>query len=179
MAKAESRRPRIVAIDGGAAAGKSTLAQWLETVYDCNVFHMDDFFLQPRQRTAERLGEAGGNVDYERVKEEIIEPLIKGGGRGSALRYTPYDCKTQTMREGISVEIKPLNIIEGVYSLHPIFGDIYDLRIFLQIDKDEQKRRLLRRGAGLYDRFVNEWLPMEEKYFKEFGIMEKCDIISD
>ena len=41
----------IIAIDGNCTAGKTTLAAVLEKEYDCNVFHMDDFFLRPEQRT--------------------------------------------------------------------------------------------------------------------------------
>ncbi len=29
----------------------------------------------------------------------------------------------------------------------------------------------------MYERFINEWIPMEEKYFKELKIKEKCDLI--
>ena len=44
----------IVAIDGKCTSGKTTLASKLAEIYDCNVFHMDDFFLRPEQRTPER-----------------------------------------------------------------------------------------------------------------------------
>ena len=37
----------IVAIDGKCTSGKTTLASKLAEIYDCNVFHMDDFFLRP------------------------------------------------------------------------------------------------------------------------------------
>ena len=33
----------IVAIDGKCTSGKTTLASQLAEIYDCNVFHMDDF----------------------------------------------------------------------------------------------------------------------------------------
>ena len=59
----------IVAIDGKCTSGKTTLASQLAEIYDCNVFHMDDFFLRPEQRTPERFAEVGGNVDYERFHE--------------------------------------------------------------------------------------------------------------
>ena len=67
----------VIAIDGNCTAGKTTLAAVLEKEYDCNVFHMDDFFLRPQQRTAERYAEPGGNVDYERFQEEVLIPLKK------------------------------------------------------------------------------------------------------
>ena len=47
----------IVAIDGKCTSGKTTLAAKLAEIYDCNVFHMDDFFLRPEQRTPERFAE--------------------------------------------------------------------------------------------------------------------------
>ena len=37
----------IVAIDGNCTSGKTTLANQLAANYDCNIFHMDDFFLRP------------------------------------------------------------------------------------------------------------------------------------
>lgn len=47
------------AIEGRAAAGKTSLSRLLKSVYDANVFHMDDFFLRPRQRTSARLRTSG------------------------------------------------------------------------------------------------------------------------
>ena len=51
----------IVAIDGNCTSGKTTLANQLAANYDCNVFHMDDFFLPVDMRTEERLTTPGGN----------------------------------------------------------------------------------------------------------------------
>ena len=56
----------VLAIEGGSASGKTTLGNILYEIYGCTVFHMDDFFLQPHQRTPERYNEIGGNVDRER-----------------------------------------------------------------------------------------------------------------
>ena len=65
----------LVAIDGRCGGGKTTLGEYLRKHFECNVFHMDDFYLQPHQRTEERLREAGGNVDYERFSTEVLAPL--------------------------------------------------------------------------------------------------------
>ena len=108
----------IVAIDGKCTSGKTTLASKLEQIYDCNVFHMDDFFLRPEQRTRSRFAEVGGNVDYERFQEEVPLPLRSG----RSFSYRPFDCKTFTLSAPIIVTPKRLNIIEGTYSTIPILA---------------------------------------------------------
>ena len=163
----------VIAIDGPCAAGKSTLGAWLAKEFDCNVFHMDDFFLQPHQRTPKRLAEPGGNVDYERFRQEILEPLKEG----NAFAYRPYDCSTQSLSEIVPVEPKKLNIVEGTYSHHPFFGESYDLRVFLPVSAETQERRVRERPAFLHNRFFDEWIPMENAYFAAFSIREQCDLL--
>ena len=162
----------IVAIDGKCTAGKTTLAGKLAALYDCNLFHMDDFFLRPAQRTPERFAEVGGNVDYERFMEEVLTPLKAG----KAFSYRPFDCGTFTLAEPVSVVPKKLNIIEGTYSNHPYFGDPYDLKIVLTIDDQTQRERILQRPAFLHKRFFEEWIPMENRYFDTLGILGKSDL---
>jgi uridine kinase len=163
----------VISIDGFSGAGKSTLAAALKEKYNCNVVPMDHFFLRPFQRFPERLAEPGGNIDYERFNEEVIEPLR----RGKPFAYRPYDCQTQQLSEPVAVLENPLTVIEGVYSLHPRFNGVCDLSVFLFTGEEEQRRRLKKRGAGLYRRFIGEWLPMERLYFDTFNIAESCDMV--
>ena len=151
----------VVAIDGKCTSGKTTLAAQLAEIYDCNVFHMDDFFLRPEQRTPERFAEVGGNVDYERFQEEVLLPLKTE----KAFSYYPFDCRTFALAEAVDVSPKKLNIIEGTYSHHPYFGDPYDLKILLTVSDETQKERILARPAFLHKRFFEEWIPMENHYF--------------
>ena len=151
----------IVAIDGKCTSGKTTLASKLAELYDCNVFHMDDFFLRPEQRTPERFAEVGGNVDYERFLEEVLLPLKSS----KTFSYRPFDCSTFTLSAPVIVTPKRLNIIEGTYSQHPYFRNPYDLKILLTIDEETQHRRILDRPEFLHKRFFEEWIPMENRYF--------------
>ena len=151
----------IVAIDGKCTSGKTTLAAKLAEIYDCNVFHMDDFFLRPEQRTQERLSEIGGNVDYERFHEEVLMPLRAG----VSFAYRPFDCGTFSLAASVCIVPKKLNIIEGTYSHHPYFGNPYDLKILLTVDEETQRKRILQRPAFLHNRFFEEWIPMENRYF--------------
>ena len=151
----------LVAIDGKCTSGKTTLASKLAELYDCNVFHVDDFFLRPEQRTRSRFAEVGGNVDYERFQEEVLLPLRSG----RSFSYRPFDCSTFTLSDPVIVTPKRLNIIEGTYSHHPYFGNPYDLKILLTIDEETQRRRILDRPVFLHNRFFEEWIPMENRYF--------------
>lgn len=165
-----------VAIDGNSGAGKSTLAAALGAIYDSNIFHMDDFFLTPELKTPERLKEPGGNVDYLRFREEILEKIRLNVG----FTYRSYDCKRMAMGEGLWVNPKRINIIEGVYSLHPTLINNYNLRIFLSIDPKRQSRRILERnGPFMHKRFIKEWIPLENEYFTKLSIKDRCHLIYD
>ena len=163
----------IVAIDGKCTSGKTTLASKLAEIYNCNVFHMDDFFLRAEQRTPERFAEVGGNVDYERFQEEVLLPLKSG----KAFSYRPFDCSTFTLAAPVAVTPKKLNIVEGTYSHHPYFGNPYDLKILLTVDEETQRQRILKRPAFLHKRFFDEWIPMENHYFEVFRIPNQSEII--
>lgn len=160
-----------IAIEGNSASGKSTLANLIQHIYDCNVIHMDDFFLQAHQRTPERLQEIGGNLDYERFMQQIIENT-------GALSYQKYDCQTAVLGEMIALPQKKLTVIEGVYCMREPFCKAYDLKIFLSLDFTTQSDRILKRnGPFMAKRFETEWLPLENRYFSEMNIAQKCDLI--
>ena len=161
-----------IAIDGSCTSGKSTLAALLAREMDCNLFHMDDFFLRPEQRTSERLAQPGGNVDYERFYDEVLLPLKAG----TPFSYRPYDCSTGSLKEPVAVTPKRINIIEGSYSCHPYFKAPYDLRVFLKISPAVRGMRIGQRPAFLHKRFLEEWIPMEQRYFEAYSIEAQADL---
>ena len=163
----------LLAIDGPCTAGKTTLAGILQKRYGCPVLHMDEFFLQPSQRTPERLSQPGGNVDYARFYEEVLLPLQAG----TPFSYRPYNCQTQTLAEPSAVSPAPLTVIEGTYALHPYFRQPYDLTVFLTIDPETQAQRIRLRPQWKQERFFREWIPMEQTYFAYFSIQNNCDLV--
>lgn len=85
--------PLLVALDGRCAAGKTTIAAQMARQYGWGVVHLDDFFLQPIQRTPQRMAEPGGNLNRERLIAEVLEPL-RAGQQGS---YRLFDCRTMAL----------------------------------------------------------------------------------
>lgn len=170
----------IAVIDGMSASGKSTLGFYLKELFDCNLFHMDDFFLQDYQRTEERLREIGGNVDYERFREEVLLPLLNR----NRVQYRPFSCKTGQIGEGAEIPFRRLNIVEGSYSMHPYFETVYNskavcmLKVFTEISEELQAERIRKRnGELMLERFVSEWIPKENAYFKKLAIKEQGEMV--
>lgn len=169
---AEKRRV-IVALEGGSASGKSTLADLLASLYDCSIFHMDDFFLRPEQRTKARLTEPGGNVDRERFQAEVLAPLAAG----ETVRYRRYDCKTQTVQPPVEIPPKALNIVEGAYSMHPELAPAYDLSAFMPISRQLQHIRLGQRNTPeMQAMFFTLWIPLELRYFEVTDAANRCTL---
>lgn len=164
----------LLAIDGMSASGKTSLSQLLDNIYDCNIFHMDDFFLPPELKTKERMLEVGGNVDYERFNNEVISGL----NSENQFTYKKYNCQTDSLSEKIHVTPKKLNIIEGAYSMHNTLIENYDLKVYLSIDPKTQSERILNRnGKAMHNKFMELWIPLENEYFRKYDIKKLSDIV--
>lgn len=166
----------LIAVDGRCAAGKTTFAVQMQKDLGCNVIHMDDFFLRPEQRTEERLRQPGGNIDWERFREEVLIPFR----RGVPFSYRPYDCHMQDFREPVRIMPDRLTVVEGSYSCHPKLWSNYDLHIFLSVSPNEQLRRIQARNEPDQARvFQQKWIPLEERYFQAFQIAQRCELCFD
>lgn len=166
-------KAKVIAIDGRAAGGKSTLAEQFSQVTGAGVIHMDDFFLPPALRTEERLSTPGGNVHYERFASDVL-PLIASG---EAFAYTKFDCSIMDMNGQRHVPAGEIRLVEGSYCCHPALGEYMDLRVFSDVTPREQLRRVQGRSdASLAQRYVDTWIPLEEKYFKAYAIRDRADL---
>lgn len=169
----KTKSPLLVAIDGRCASGKTTLSAELQKRLGCQVVHMDDFFLQPFQRTEQRLSRAGENLDHERLLSEVLLPVR----RGESAQYRPFRCHVGTFDAPVSVSPDGVVLFEGSYSCHPSLEKFYDLKIFLTVSPDEQLRRLEIRNPERLDAFKTRWIPLEEKYFSHYNVESFCDIV--
>lgn len=185
--------PCIIAIDGRAASGKTTMADQLSQILGADVIHMDDFFLPPELRTAERLQNPGGNVHYERFIEEVLSHLKSA----DAFSYHRFDCHIMNyngarqiracigshpciFRTESATVTCPIRIVEGSYSHHPALGDYSDIRVFSHVEPDKQMTRILHRnGPQMAQMFEQRWIPMEETYIQTYDIDTASQIVID
>lgn len=168
------KTPVLIAVDGRCSAGKTTLAEYLRETAHWSVIHIDEFFLRPEQRTKERLGTPGGNIDYERFLEEVLIPLKNGS---TEIAFSAFDCRTMRLTVPHYVKVGRFCIIEGSYSCHPALRDYYDLRVFLTVNSEEQMLRILHRnGKEKAALFAEKWIPLEEMYFSACETESICEL---
>ncbi len=137
---------------------------------------MDDFFLPFDRKTKERLETPGGNVDHERFLEEVLIPLSEN----KEFSFDKYSCQTGEREKSDLITSKNLNFIEGVYSQHKNLESYYNLKIFLDVKRENQLERILKRSNEfMLNKFKNEWIPLEDLYFNECKVRENADLLFD
>ena len=161
----------VIAIDGMAGAGKSTFAKKLSAIADSRIISTDDFHLPQNMRTEKRYRIPGGNIDHERMKIEVIDHVRE------IITYGVYDCGSDVINDTKELPAKPLTIIEGTYSMHPDFGQYYDLSFFLECNPKDQIKRLAKRDLSKLNDFKTKWIPMETLYFTKTKVRDKADCI--
>lgn len=171
----ERAAPVIVAIDGQCGSGKTGLAALMGQVFDCNVFHMDDFYLPLDARDPNWTHIPGGNMDFARFLQDVLAPAA----RGEAVRYRPFDCRAGQLGQPVTAPPRPLTVVEGSYAHHPSLAARYDYKIFLTCDPKEQAERLKRREGAGFQAFQARWIPMEEQYFASCGIERRSTMTLD
>lgn len=166
------RKKRVViAIDGPSGSGKSTLGKQLSTKYNCPLIRIDDYFLPSNMKTKERLETPGGNFHIERLINEVFDNIDTG-----LIISTKFDCTIQKLLKPTKIKAEGMIIIEGVYSMHPLLVKYYTLKLFINVSKEEQIRRIrTRNGEEMLNKWINEWIPLENKYFNHFSIEKKAD----
>ena len=112
-------------------------------------------------------------MHYERFNDEVA----CGIKSGKEFVYGVYTCRTGMLTDSAPVFPKNPIVVEGSYSLNPKINLLYDFKIFVEADYETRLHRILERnGAESLEVFRNKWIPLEDRYFKEYGIKEKCDV---
>lgn len=171
----QGNTPVLLAIDGRCGSGKSTLAAWLGQQLDCRVLHMDDFYLPPAKRRPDWTEHPGANMDFARLREEVLAPLLAG----QPARYQPYVCRLGALQDGEILPPRPLTILEGSYALHPELQTPFACKVFLTCAPDCQRRRLQQREGDHFAAFESRWIPLEEGYLAACHPEQRCDFLLD
>ena len=163
----------VISIDGPCGGGKTTLANEIEKSLGYNILHMDDFYLPFQKRDKNWMNMIAGHMDFDRIIDTVLEPYKNK----QKTNYISYDCHSDKYMQEIPIDLDKFLVIEGSYTAHPNLLKYVDLKIFVDIDSDEQVKRLTKRNPDVVDKFLAMWVPFENNYFKELNIKENSDLV--
>ncbi len=167
----------FVGIDGCGGAGKTTLAFGLQILDpSIQIAHMDQFDLPFNQRMelSPQKKPIGADSDWKRLASEVLIPLREG--RAADFEVYSWDLDKMHGRK----IIKPFGIVivEGVYAIRDELKDFYDLTIWLDVPKEVRLERGLKRdGEDKRERWLFDWIPMEDRYVEVQKPHLRADII--
>lgn len=95
-------------------------------------------------------------------------------------RYQRYDWTADRLAEWRSVEVGGIVIVEGVYALGTELRDAYDFTIWVDCPKEVRLARgLARDGLDARSRWLDAWIPAEERYVAAQRPADFADLVVD
>lgn len=159
---------RLVAIDGGAGAGKTTLAYRLAQVLGAPVIQLDDFI---------SFGDLEGW--WPRFESQVLEPLFLGEAAQFQIRDWVNDTQGDGLADWKEVPWSPVVIIEGVGASRQAVADRLTFTIWIEVDAAERLRRGLERDRDqeIIVEIWQRWQVMEAEFFARDKPQERADVV--
>lgn len=181
-----------IGINGVDTSGKTTFAnrysKFLSSINVKNiVVHLDDFHNTShlRRQGKDEIDAYYNNAfNYTMLIEEILLPLKENGYVKKDIACLNLDTDKYDKTIHISIDSDTTLILEGVLLFRPPILEYLDKKIFIDIDFDEVMRRAVIRdvpkyGESFLEKYVNKYIPIQKRYFKEFSPLEIANIIVD
>lgn len=154
---------RLLCIDGPSGAGKTTLAAAVARLApEARVVHMDALY--------------DGWDGLPRVDQQLATLLtpLAGGRPGT---YRRYDWHAGHYAETVTVDPRPLLVLEGVGSWSPAYASLVTLVVWVDAPVTQRLTRAVARdGVELEDR-LRTWAREEEAHFARTGAWERADVV--
>ncbi len=127
----------LVAIDGRAASGKTTLANELgKESPHIRILHADE--LQRPQAEGEWDNWTPRECATNFVKEEALRHVLSKLITGRQAVYEPFDWTVHKLRRPMTLSPEGIIVIEGAYTLRKSIRNHFDVKVW--VDCDEQVR---------------------------------------
>lgn len=149
---------RIIAIDGPAGAGKTTLANRVAGSFPENpvsIIHMDDLY-------------AGWDDALTPTLTRTLEQNIaKPASQGKAIEYRKFDWLAKSFGDFVKLPLPSLLILEGVGSGQKEIRKYLDQLIWIDIESEIGLNRVLQRDGEYLEIEMRIWQMRESEHFKQ------------
>lgn len=165
---------RLIGIDGLPVSGKSTLADRFAEEFGSNVISLDHFVLpQAAWPTPIRPG-----LPFPYIRHAAFFGSVETLARTGACRYQLYDWDRQALGSWKEVRLgeKPV-VVEGVSALAARLAPLYDLKIWVESDRDTTLQASLERGVGDWEKQWRELFMPSVDIYLDTNPMERADVI--
>ncbi|HUA10737.1 MAG TPA: hypothetical protein VMA83_01885 [Solirubrobacteraceae bacterium] len=140
----------VVAIDGRAGAGKSTLAARLARELAVPVVEMDALY--------------GGWDGLQRGSELLVDAVLAPLAESGRAAVPRYDWIAESWGEPTELSRPPLVIVEGVGAGAPRAAAYTALLVWLELGAAERRRRAIARDGRALAEHWEMWARQEERY---------------
>ena len=161
----------IIGINGIDCAGKTTLAKDLsgqlkQSGINNEIFHIDDFNNEKVEKETYRAfaSDNWNENDFDRYYESIID--------------------FQKAREAVEAASasNEIVIVEGIFIFQPHLNNIFNYRIYLEVDVSValtrfEERRRLKGDDRPVEIFEDIWVRAHNKYVSEINPQKICDLL--
>lgn len=159
----------LIAIDGPAGAGKSTLARAVAARLGAPLIEIDDFF-------------CWGSLDswWPRFIDQVAAPLL----RGEEAHYQVRDWLGDEFGESLlgswkTVRWHPVVVVEGVSSSRAALEQALACRVWVEAPFEERLRRGVGRDGESHRQLWLRYMHEEERFFAEDRTRERADVVVD
>jgi uridine kinase len=158
----------VIAIDGRAGAGKTTLATELSLALSLHrkvaVIHLDEIY-------------AGWELALSDSLTESLLHILKSICAGESITFPMYDWTWQQFDSAREISPCDVIIIEGVGSAQRVVRDFATASIWIDIDQPTGLERVLDRDGIEIQEEMNLWQRREEEHFLSDATRENADFI--
>lgn len=158
---------RLVAVDGPAGSGKTTLAAALAEGLRANgltvgMIHLDDLY----------EGWSGLDGVWERLEKWVLEPFAAS----RPARYRRYDWGSGAWAEWVDVAVLDVLVVEGCGSAPRAVDTLAVLTVWVEAGREERLTRgLARDGEALRENWL-AWMDGEAAHFAAESTRERAHV---
>ena len=158
----------IIAIDGPAGAGKTTLAHDITLAlaqrYSITEIHMDDLY-------------DGWDNALTPQLSDVLAHIVSAHKSSKPISISTYNWHESAFNPATEIEKSELLILEGVGSGQMAIRDSLAALIWINIEDSQGLARVLERDGDAIENQMRKWLSTQEQHFRSEDTQNAADFV--